>query len=163
MIPALLARIGLPVLVQSVTGALEKINNPVARTAADTLKQVDQAIHQGSISREDVAEANRHVEKVAEIDSIEFKTLIEQVNRSVRTEATSQDIYVRRMRPTFGYIMAVTWAAQMLSIAYVILENPEKAGVILNAMGALDTIWTVGLSVLGIYVYKRSQEKRPLR
>ena len=29
-------------------------------------------------------------------------------------------------------------------------------------MASLGTIWTVGLSVLGIYVYKRSQEKRSL-
>jgi cobalamin synthase len=68
-------------------------------------------------------------------------------------------MYVRRMRPTFGYIMAVTWAAQMLAIAFVILDAPEKAGNVINAMSNLSTIWTVGLSVLGIYVYKRSREK----
>jgi len=53
-----------------------------------------------------------------------------------------------------------TWAAQMLAVAFVILDNPEKAPVLLNAVSSLDTIWTVGLSVLGIYVYKRSGEKR---
>ena len=47
----------------------------------------------------------------------------------------------------------------MLAIAFVILDKPEQAGPLINAMGNLNTIWTVGLSVLGIYVYKRSKEK----
>ena len=48
----------------------------------------------------------------------------------------------------------------MLAIAFVIIEAPEKANTIMTAMSNLDTVWTVGLSVLGIYVYKRSQEKK---
>ena len=66
------------------------------------------------------------------------------------------------MRPTFGYVMALTWAGQMGAIAYVIVTDPGKAGAVIAAMASLGTIWTVGLSVLGIYVYKRSQEKQTL-
>lgn len=160
MLPVLLAKIGLPVLIKTVSSALGKVDNPVAKAASDTLKQVDQAILTGNITPEEMKEANRHVEKLAEIESDEVKTTIEQVNESLRAEASSQDIYVRRMRPTFGYIMAFTWAAQMLAIAFVILDEPEQAGHVMRAMSDLDTIWTVGLSVLGIYVYKRSQEKK---
>lgn len=160
MLPALLAQIGLPVLMKTVATSLEKMSSPVAKTAAAALNQVDQAIRGGAITPDQISEANRHVEKMAELDSAEFKTVIEQVNTSLRAEAASNDAYVRRMRPTFGYIMAFTWAAQMLAIAFVILEEPDKALNVMNAMGNLDTIWTVGLSVLGIYVYKRSQEKR---
>lgn len=160
MLPVLLAKIGLPVLIKTVSQALGSVDNPVAKAASTTLKQVDDAITAGSISPEDVKEANRHLEKMAELDSDEAKTTITQINESLRAEIASQDLYVRRMRPTFGYIMAFTWAAQMLAIAFVILENPEQAGHIMRAMGDLDTIWTVGLSVLGIYVYKRSQEKK---
>jgi hypothetical protein len=29
-------------------------------------------------------------------------------------------------------------------------------------MGSLSAIWAMGLSVLGIYVYKRSEEKKPV-
>lgn len=160
MLPVLLAKIGLPVLIKTVSDALGNVNNPVAKAASDTLKQVDQAIISGNITPEELREANRHVEKMTEIDSDEAKTTITQINESLRAEAVSGDAYVRRMRPTFGYIMAFTWAAQMLAIAFVILDNPEQAGHIMRAMGDLDTIWTVGLSVLGIYVYKRSQEKK---
>ena len=64
------------------------------------------------------------------------------------------------MRPTFGYIMALTWAAQMGAIAYVVAVEPDKAAPVIAAVASLGTIWTVGLSVLGIYVYRRSGEKR---
>ncbi len=47
----------------------------------------------------------------------------------------------------------------MFGIAYVIIFDTDKAGVVMAAMGNLSAIWAVGLSVLGIYVYKRSAEK----
>jgi biotin transporter BioY len=71
-------------------------------------------------------------------------------------------VYVRRMRPTFGYLMAFTWAAQMLGLAYVLTFETEKAPAVLESMESLSTIWGVGLSVLGIYVYKRSDEKKAI-
>ena len=159
MLPALLAQIGLPVLVKSLTGALDKLSNPVAKTAAEALKQVDAAVASGAISLDDIKESNRHLEKMSDLESAEITSQIEQINASLRTEIASSDAYVRRMRPTFGYIIAFTWAAQMLAVAAIILDDPEKATVVMSAMGNLDTIWTVGLSVLGIYVYKRSREK----
>jgi hypothetical protein len=48
---------------------------------------------------------------------------------------------------------------RLLAIAWVIVSKPAEATAIINAMARLSTIWAVGLSVLGIYVYKRSQEK----
>lgn len=160
MLPALLAKIGLPVLIKTVSGALDQMTSPVAKAAATTLKQVDAAIHTGGITPDELREANRHVEKMAELESAEYQTAISEINQSLRAEASSNDAYVRRMRPTFGYIMAFTWAAQMLAIAFVILETPDKANTVITAMSHLDTVWTVGLSVLGIYVYKRSQDKK---
>lgn len=160
MLPVLLAQIGLPLLLKTVTGALDKIPGPAATAASATLKKVNTAITNGTITPEEIREANRHVEKMAELDSDEFKTALSEVNQSLRAETASTDAYVRRMRPTFGYIMAFTWAAQMLAIAFVIVETPEKAQTVMTAMSNLDTVWTVGLSVLGIYVYKRSQEKK---
>lgn len=159
MLPALLARIGLPILIQSVSGALDKMTNPLAKTASDALKQVNDAVAKGAISPDEIKESNRHLEKMSEFESAEIKTQIEQINASLRAEIASEDPYVRRMRPTYGYVLAFTWAIQMLAVATLILENPDKAIVVMNAMGNLDTIWTVGLSVLGIYVYKRSKEK----
>jgi hypothetical protein len=94
------------------------------------------------------------------MQSDEYKESISQVNQSLRAEIASEDKYVRRMRPTFGYMMALTWAAQMLGIAYIIVFQTDRAGEVVGAMASLSAIWAVGLSVLGIYVYKRSEDKK---
>jgi len=160
MIPALLSKIGLPVLVNVVAEALGSVDTPITKGAAKALRDVDEAIRRGQITPEQMAEANRHTEKMAEIELEERAANIAEINKSLRAEITSQDKYVRRMRPTFGYLMAVTWAAQMLGIAYVIVFDTARAGVVLSAMSSLSAIWAVGLSVLGIYVYKRSEDKK---
>jgi hypothetical protein len=86
---------------------------------------------------------------------------LQAINKTIRAEAASSDKYVRRMRPTWGYVMCITWAAQMLSVAYVIVDSPNDAPAVINALLALQTMWTVGLSVLGLYVWKRSEDKKP--
>ena len=96
---------------------------------------------------------------MAQIELEDYRVTIQEINASLRAEVASEDKYVRRMRPTFGYLMALTWAAQMFAIAYVIIFDTDKAGVVMAAMGSLSAIWAVGLSVLGIYVYRRSDDK----
>ena len=160
MISSLIAQIGMPILTTILSSALGAIDDPVTKAAAKALEKVDVAIQQGKITQEQMGEANRHAEKMAVIQTQENKARIEQINKSLRIEAASKDIYVRRMRPTFGYVMALTWAAQMLAVAYIIVFDPGKAGFVLNAISSLSAIWAVGLSVLGIYVYKRSEDKK---
>ncbi len=160
MIPALLTKIGLPILTNILAEALGAIDNPVTKTASKVLQQVDGEIASGHITQQQVNEAHRHAEKMAEIALKEQEIQLTQINESLRNEIASQDLYVRRMRPTFGYLLAITWAAQMLGLAYVIAFETDKAGVVLNAMSGLSAIWAVGLSVLGVYVYKRSEEKK---
>ncbi len=162
MIGGILSNIGLPVLVAILGAALGVIDNPVAKTASEALSKVDEALKSGQISDEQVAEANRHSEKMAQMEMENYQTTLSEINASLRAEVASDDKYVRRMRPTFGYLMALTWAAQMFGIAYVIMFDTDKAGVVMAAMGNLSAIWAVGLSVLGIYVYKRSDEKNLL-
>jgi len=89
----------------------------------------------------------------------ETKRLAE-INQTIRVEAQSGDSYVRRMRPTFGYAMAATWAAQMAAISWVIVTDPASAGAVIAAMASLSTIWSVALAVLGVYSYGRTQEKK---
>ncbi len=160
MISGLLSQIGLPVLVAIVGGALSVLDNPLAKTASDALGKVEEAMKSGAITPEQLSEANRHTEKMAELEMENYQSNLAEINQSLRAEIGSDDIYVRRMRPTFGYLMALTWGAQMFGIAYVIIFETDKAGVVMAAMGNLSTIWAVGLSVLGIYVYKRSEDKR---
>ena len=159
MVASILAQIGIPVLIEAIGEAVERIDNPFAKSAGKALNQLDQQIKAGQVDHASIREANRHIEVLEKYASDQARTAIAEVNKSLRAEVASSDMYVRRMRPTFGYIMAVTWGAQMLSVAYTILAVPEDAGKVISAMGDLSAIWTVGLSVLGIYVYKRSQEK----
>jgi hypothetical protein len=160
MLPQIIAQIGVPVLVAILSDALGKMNSPLSQTAADALGKITGAIQTGEISSEQIAEANRHAEKMAELEIQQNQLLLSETAQSLRAEIASDDKFVRRMRPTFGYFMAVTWAAQMLGIAYVIVFQTEKSAFVLNAMGNLSAIWAMGLSVLGIYVYKRSEEKK---
>lgn len=160
MLTTILGKIGLPILIEFVTQSLGGIDHPVAKSASTALKEVKGVLVSGDISPEQMIEANRHAEAIAEINMKEFEISLAQINESLRAEIASEDKYVRRMRPTFGYLMAGTWAAQMFGLAYIIVFETEKAAYILEATAALSTIWAVGLSVLGVYVYKRSEDKK---
>ncbi|MCC6598425.1 MAG: ribokinase [Alphaproteobacteria bacterium] len=160
MIESVLVKLGIPLLINVLSESLKTMDAPVARGASKALEQVDLAIKAGQITQEQLAEANRHAEEMARLEAAEYKAAVEQVNESLRAEIASEDKFVRRMRPTFGYLMALTWAAQMLGIAYIIIFDTGRAGEVMAAMGSLSAIWAVGLSVLGIYVYKRSEDKR---
>lgn len=156
----LLAQIGIPVLVRILSDALGAIDNPLAKGAARALGEVDTALRSGGIDPAQIESARAHVEKMAQMEHDEFTASLSEANRNLRAEIASDDPYVRRMRPTFGYLMALTWAAQMFALAWVIVFQTGKAGAVLEAMGSLSAIWAVGLSVLGIYVYKRSEDKK---
>lgn len=165
MLSAFISQVGLPVLMAIVSGALGVLDHPAAKAASKALEDVSDTIKNGGISSEQLAEANRHSEKMAALEIENYQENLAEINKSLRAEIASEDQYVRRMRPTFGYLMALTWAAQMFGIAYVIIFDTDKAGIVMAAMGNLSAIWAVGLSVLGIYVYKRSDDKNiePMR
>lgn len=156
MLEAILSKLGLPFLISAVSKALGGIDNPVAKTASESLSKVEQAIANGTITIEQTQEANRHIERLSEIDGEALKA----INESLRAEIASSDPYVRRMRPTFGYLMALTWTLQMSAVAYVMVFETARASVVVNAVESLSSIWAVALSVLGLYVYKRSEDKK---
>lgn len=156
MLPALLAKIGLPALVSVLSGSLKSLKHPAAQAASKALETLDEALTKDEVSLEEIQEANRHVEQLAALESEERKNTISEVNASLRTEAVSD----RRMRPTFGYLMALTWALQMGAIAYVMVFKTAESHLVIESMESLGMIWSVGLSVLGIYVYKRSEDKK---
>lgn len=160
MIELILGKMGIGVLSNLIGGALDKIDNPIAKTAAKALGEVDKAIKDHSITPEQQVEANRHIEAMEGLRLDEEKNRISEINETIRAEVVSGDPYVSRMRPTFGYIMAVTWGAQMMAVAYIMIFETSKASVVIEAIESLSGIWAVGLSVLGIYVYKRSDEKK---
>jgi hypothetical protein len=160
MVSPLLAQVGIPVLTQILAEILGGVKHPAAQSASRALSSVEQAIMAGQISQEQVLEANRHAERMTELRGDEYKSSLAELNKTYRTEIESEDRFVRRMRPTFGYFMAVSWVVQMVSIAYVMVFRTSEAHLVIEAIGSLSMIWTVGLSVLGVYVYKRSEDKK---
>ena len=78
----------------------------------------------------------------------------------MRTEALSDDPFVRRWRPFFGYVVAVSWGCLMFAAGYVIVDDPAKAPSVLSAIGALTGMWGIALAVLGVSVYQRSKDKQ---
>lgn len=83
-----------------------------------------------------------------------------QINKTMRAEAAANDPYVRRWRPTFGYVAALTWAAQIGATAYAVIGSPARAAEIIQAVTALTPMWSVALAVLGISISKRSADKQ---
>lgn len=159
MLEAILGQMGIGFLARILARALGSVDNDIAKKAAKALDEVQHEITNGAITIDQMQEANRHIEAMAKQDTEALQT----VNESLRAEIASQDKFVRRMRPTFGYLMALTWAAQMLAVAYIMVFETHQSSTVITAVESLSAIWAVGLSVLGIYVYKRSEDKRLLR
>lgn len=160
MIPALLAQIGLPLLIKAVGGALDSIDNPVAKGASEALKAVDEAVMRREITPGQIAEANRHTERMADLEASVTETTLRQVNRTFRAEVAAEDAYVRRWRPTFGYAVALAWLATMVACAWAVVTTPQEAPAIIGALVNTSPIWAVALGVLGVSVVKRSQDKQ---
>lgn len=83
-----------------------------------------------------------------------------QINETIRAELASGDKFKSYWRPLFGYIMALTWGAIMLATTYQILFEPQNSANTITALGQLSGLWGIGLAVLGINVWKRSDDKK---
>ncbi len=62
MLTTIISRLGLPLLVSVIAGALRKVDNDVAQNASKALGNLEGAMAGGVISSEQLAEANRHAE-----------------------------------------------------------------------------------------------------
>ena len=148
MIANILLKTGFPMLIDIVKNTLLKSNDKIAKYAGEQLDKITKLP-----TNEELLKSIKKIEK-------QDSEKIEQINKSLRTEILSQDKYVRRMRPTFGYIMAISWFIQITIIAISVITNPKTSGEIIRSFAELSMMWSVGLSVLGVYVYKRSSEKK---
>ena len=147
MLANILLKTGLPILIDIVKNTLLKSNDEIAQSAGKQLDKITKLPTNKELLRSITEVEKRDSEK------------IKQINTSLQTEILSQDKYVRRMRPTFGYIMAISWFVQMTIIAISVITNPQISGEIISSFAELSVMWSVGLSVLGVYVYKQVAKK----
>ena len=158
MFPLLLA--GVPYLIKTVSSLLGSIDNPAAKTAVDALSGVSAAIDSKDITPEQLQEMNSHAEQMAQIAADQQTAEQGENAQSYRAEVGSTDKFVRRMRPTWGYVMALTWMVQMFAVSYVIVFEPLLAVQLIGSISQLTGLWGIALAVLGIYTYGRTQEKK---
>lgn len=94
---------------------------------------------------------------------------LQAVNATMQAEIQSGDPYVRRWRPTLGYIVAISFGIQMLGflvlngVVLVTVDAADQADVLAalaDTFGSTVMIWNVALAVLGVGVWKRSDDKR---
>lgn len=115
----------------------------------------------------------RHLELEHEADltrmHLEAETArLAEVNKTIRAEAASQDAYVRRWRPTYGYLTAAAWFFQMTGFTVILgmvaYTNPSDLAAVVGALGtvlsALLGLWGVALAVLGVNISSRSKDKQ---
>lgn len=95
------------------------------------------------------------------------KAKMVQQAETARAEITSGSKYVAFWRPTYGYVMALSFFVNVSALSAVMVLavlNPKDSGAVLasvsTVMGPMMAIWSVGLSVLGISVINRSRDKQ---
>ena len=93
--------------------------------------------------------------------SLEAETArLAEINATMRAEAKAEDAYVRRWRPTFGYIAALSMAALMGGIVYVMVAEPQYTAEIVRAVAAVQPLLAMMLAVLGVNIDRRSRDKQ---
>lgn len=96
----------------------------------------------------------------AQLESEERQLAIKQQNATMQAELASNDAYVRRWRPTFGYAVCLAWCMIFFGLTYAMVFNAEQAAELVNSIVALTPLFGIALSILGISIHKRSVDKQ---
>ncbi|NUW66935.1 3TM-type holin [Vibrio coralliilyticus] len=96
----------------------------------------------------------------AQLESDERKLALTQQHATIRKELDSEDAYVRRWRPTFGYAVCAAWCLLFFGLAVAMVVYPAQAATLINSVVALTPLFSVALAVLGLNIHKRSQDKQ---
>ena len=98
--------------------------------------------------------------KHAEIESEERQLSIVQQHATMQAELASNDPWVRRWRPTFGYAVCLAWCLLFFGLAYAMVMHPKSAADLVGAVVALTPLFGIALSILGVSIHKRSVDKQ---
>mgnify|MGYP001176819404 CR=1 FL=1 len=168
MIPAvgvLLAKLGLPFLVDAAAGALAKVDHPAARTAAEALGGVGAALGAGEIPPDQIAEANRHLERMTEMELGADTDRIRTVNETMRVEAQAERWWVSGWRPFWGFVSAAAFLVVCglvcwLAFQAVASRDAEALRMIPELVMSMSVLFGIPAAILGIASWHRGKEKR---
>lgn len=162
MFQSIISAIGIPVLLSYLEKSVSDTKTQSSLEVASKISEARKALEISDISNNDILNNLNSIEEIRLIEAGLQEKMIDEIHKSYRAELASQDKFISRMRPTFGYVLALSWTLQMGVIVYILLTEPARASEVIASFGSLTTMWSVALSVLGVYVYKRSQEKQTL-
>lgn len=156
-VPALVGRLAGPkaeAVAKDIIGIAEQITG-----TADPAKQrqILQANPDLVAQLADAASKRESDYKLAELKVIADNE--ETTQETYRQELKSEHPYVWAMRPTFGYILALTLLLEAISVLYCVFEAPEALTSLATVLSSLSMVQSVALAVLGIYVKGRTDEK----
>ncbi|EGQ9843740.1 hypothetical protein FYU92_06580 [Vibrio cholerae] len=96
----------------------------------------------------------------AELESTERKLALTEQHKTMQAELASDDAYVRRWRPTFGYAVCLAWSSLFFGICLLMIIHPEYTEQAFTGAAKLTGLFSVALTVLGLNIHKRSQDKQ---
>lgn len=85
---------------------------------------------------------------------------LKTINETMRVEYASGSLFKSGWRPFIGWIFGTAFGLQMLAVSAIIVFKPEQAKAVLEGLAALGVLWGVALTVLGVNINKRSQDKQ---
>lgn len=151
----------------------EKIANAVVSTAQRVTGTASPDAALDTLRQDPAAVAKLQSELIS-LDRSELEAETERlrvINATMQAEAASADPFVRRWRPTWGYVTAYAWAAQvgatvLAVVAAAVLAltgDAAKGATLLTAVAGLweasFASWGIALTVLGLQVHARSRDK----
>jgi len=142
-----------------VASALGVENTPEA-IEQSLKKNPDALIALKALELEHQVELKNLTFKHAELESDERKFNLGQLHSTMQKELASNDPYVRRWRPTFGYAVCLAWCLVFFGLAYAMVFHPTDAAELVNSVVALTPLFGFALSILGISIHKRSLDKQ---
>ena len=154
MLQTLFAKVGLPALVRLLGRVLSRSDDTA--DLGEKLLSIDpQVLDSKDRAKLLLAEIDKDVE-LRRFDSDDLR----EVNRTYRAELATRDPYVRRWRPTFGYLLSVAFLAQVFGgIGVAVFLPPDRLPPYIEFVKSTTPMWTPALAVLGISVWRRSDDK----